>query len=191
MHPDVQAARAASGSSHRLATTPSTPAHITGKRPGSQSDPAHGAQKRQRRTGNLAEGESQILMSSQTRDNPATSPDIGTGPNDDVVEGSSPRGTFGSPAHRATWAEAGRLTASYHGLSQTVDDLSQEVQQLCDRVDQIGSPSSVENRLRTLENGFSRLEGQLDILMRMQQYVARPPSAQAPPSLLGKDPDTA
>ena len=66
-----------------------------------------------------------------------------------------------------------------------------EVQQLRDRVDHIGSPSSVENRLRTLENGFSRLEGQIDILMRMQQYVARPPSAQAPPSPPGKDLDKA
>ena len=83
------------------------------------------------------------------------------------------------------------MTVSYRGLSQTVDSLTHEVQHLRDRVDHIGSPSSVENCLRTLENGFSRLEGQLDILMRMQQYVARPSPAQAPLSPPEKDPDTA
>ena len=174
-----------------MATNPYIPTSTSGKRPGSHVDPAQSAQKRPRRKGNLAGEESQIPKSSPTRGNPATSPDTGIGPNDDVVEGASPRGTVDSHARRATWVEAGKMAASHHSLSQMVDELTHEVQRLRDQVNRMGSPSSVENRLRTLENGLSRLEGQLDLLMRMQQYVAQPPLAQAPPNLPGKGPDKA
>ena len=46
-----------------LVSEPYTPKAIGGKRVGVQADPQHDAQKRQRRTGNLAEGVPQTMSS--------------------------------------------------------------------------------------------------------------------------------
>ena len=60
-----------------LAREPYTPTPSGGKRVGVQADPQCDAQKRQRRTGNLAEGVPQTPMSFQTQGIHATSPDTG------------------------------------------------------------------------------------------------------------------
>ena len=52
--------------------------------------------------------------------------------------------------------------------------------------------NTVQARLLTFETSQIRTEVQLDLLIRMQQPVARPTSApQAPPDQPGTDPDTA
>ena len=51
---------------------------------------------------------------------------------------------------------------------------------------------ATQARVQTLESGRTRMEAQLDLLIWMQQPMARPTSAaQAPPSSRGTDPDTA
>ena len=60
-----------------LVSDPYTPTPIGGKRVGVQADPQHDAQKRQRRTGNLAEEVPQTPMSFQTQGIHATAPDTG------------------------------------------------------------------------------------------------------------------
>ena len=67
-----------------------------------QADPHCDAQKRQRRTGNLAEGVPQTPMSSQTQVIHATSPDTGIDLCDDAISDASPRETASPLARRAT-----------------------------------------------------------------------------------------
>uniref|UniRef100_M4BU33 Uncharacterized protein n=1 Tax=Hyaloperonospora arabidopsidis (strain Emoy2) TaxID=559515 RepID=M4BU33_HYAAE len=51
---------------------------------------------------------------------------------------------------------------------------------------------ATQARVQALESGHTRMEAQLDLLIRMQQPMARPTSAvQAPPSSRGKDPGMA
>uniref|UniRef100_M4B7H5 Uncharacterized protein n=1 Tax=Hyaloperonospora arabidopsidis (strain Emoy2) TaxID=559515 RepID=M4B7H5_HYAAE len=51
---------------------------------------------------------------------------------------------------------------------------------------------ATQARVQVLESGHTRMEAQPDLLIRMQQPMARPTSAaQAPPSSCGTDPDTA
>ena len=71
--------------------------------------------------------------------------------------------------------------------------LKHEVQLLRESVARIeGSFAVVQNRLMTLGHPQPRIEGQLDILVRMQQSVVRSSFlAQAPSSPRMKDPDKA
>ena len=85
-----------------LVSDPYTPTPIGGKRVGVQADPQHDAQKRQRRTGNLAEEVPQTPMSFQTQGIHATSPDTGIDLCDDAASEVSPHGTASSLARRAT-----------------------------------------------------------------------------------------
>ena len=49
---------------------------------------------------------------------------------------------------------------------------------------------ATQARVQALESGHTRMEAQLDLLIRIQQLMARPTSAaQAPPSSSGTDPD--
>ena len=73
------------------------------------------------------------------------------------------------------------------------DALKHEVQLLRESIARIESFFEVvQNRLMTLDRLQPRIEGQVDILVRMQQSVVLSPFlAQAPSSPRGKDPDKA
>ena len=79
-----------------------TPKPIGGKRVGVQADPQRDAQKRQRRTGDFAEGVPQTPMSFQTQGIHATSPGARIDLCDDAASEVSPHGTVSSLARRAT-----------------------------------------------------------------------------------------
>uniref|UniRef100_M4BM89 Uncharacterized protein n=1 Tax=Hyaloperonospora arabidopsidis (strain Emoy2) TaxID=559515 RepID=M4BM89_HYAAE len=154
----ASATTVAVGAGHTVTNNPPIDTTSGGKRPRSQDDPDHDAQKHPRRMGSLTEGESHIPMSSSTLGTLATLPGIGIGHGDDVVSGVSPRGTGGSLPHRAA--------------SSALD--------------------ATQARVQALESGHTRMEAQLELLIWMQQPMARPTSAaQAPPSSRGTDPDTA
>lgn len=89
-------------------------------------------------------------------------------------------------SHRGERAEAGVSATSYAVLRQTVHELLIEVQrlreksgsmqgafdQLRERMDRFESRDLIKNRLRAVEQGQPRLEGQVDVLMRMKISVA-------------------
>uniref|UniRef100_M4BIM9 Uncharacterized protein n=1 Tax=Hyaloperonospora arabidopsidis (strain Emoy2) TaxID=559515 RepID=M4BIM9_HYAAE len=90
-----------------LTNEPYTPTSISGKRVGVQDYPQRDAQKRQRCTGNLAEGIPQTPMSSQAEGIHATSPDTGIDLCDEAASEISPHGTASFLARRATLEEVG------------------------------------------------------------------------------------
>ena len=139
-------------------------------------------------------------------DSQATSPDTGIGPYDDVALEASPRETGDSLARQVMQVGGEISPEAFDALKHEVqllresslstgafDALKHEVQLLRESVARIGSSFEVvQNRLMTLERLQPRIEGQLDILVRMQQPVVRSPFlAQAPSSPRGKDPDKA
>uniref|UniRef100_A0AAV1V676 Uncharacterized protein n=1 Tax=Peronospora matthiolae TaxID=2874970 RepID=A0AAV1V676_9STRA len=132
--------------SHALTTT-------SEKRGTRQNELGRGAQKRQRRSEILAGDESHTPMS-QTQGTHATSPDIGSDHDDDVVEVPAPHKPTGNAL-----GEARSRLATLEG----------------DRA-----------RLLMMESRQTRVEAQLDLLIRMQHPVATPIyAAQAPSSLHG------
>ena len=88
-----------------------------------QADPQRDAQKRQRRTGNLAEGVPQTPMSSQTQGIHSTIPDTGIDLCDDAASESSPHGTASFLAHRATHQGVGVLVRAHEDLVSEVKRL--------------------------------------------------------------------
>ena len=119
---------------------------------------------------------------------------------------SSPHGTGRSRDRRSESEEAGVSAKAHAELVRKVrhlrEDLAdtqskldhsrREVDELREQVNRLGSFDSVNRRLRTLEQGLSHLEGQLDVVMRMQMPAARPYySAQAPPYQQGPGPGMA
>uniref|UniRef100_M4BCB7 Uncharacterized protein n=1 Tax=Hyaloperonospora arabidopsidis (strain Emoy2) TaxID=559515 RepID=M4BCB7_HYAAE len=115
---------------------PYTPTPIGGKRVGVKAELRRDAQKRQRRTGNLAEGVPQTPMSFQTQGIHATSPDTGIDLCDDAASEASPHGTESPLARRATqeWVDVSaqahqdlvsevlRLRESFpHGVQTALD----------------------------------------------------------------------
>ena len=125
-------------------------------------------------------------MSSPSPGTHATSPNIGIGHDENVVSGVSPHGNSGSFAHRAASVEVGvpkeeheKVLLELNGLRET----SGKTQSALD---------ATQARVQALESGHTRMEAQLDLLIRMQQPVARPTfAAQAPPRSRETDPDTA
>ena len=173
---------------HRASVVNPPAAPITNdKREGAQVDPDRGAQNHPRRRGNLAEGVSRTPMSFPTQGTHATSPSIGIGHDDHVVSEVSPHGTGGYLSHRAASVEVGvpkkeheKVLLELNGLRET---LGKKTQSALD---------ATQARVQALESGHNRMEAQLDLLIRIQQPMARPASAaQAPPSSRGTDPDTA
>uniref|UniRef100_M4BHU2 Uncharacterized protein n=1 Tax=Hyaloperonospora arabidopsidis (strain Emoy2) TaxID=559515 RepID=M4BHU2_HYAAE len=162
-------------SPHRASAVDPPAASITGgKRDGSQVDPDRGPQQHPRHMGNLAEVVSRTPMSFQTEVIPATSPDTGIGYDDDVVAVPSSHGTGGSLAGQATPVAVVVSDAANEALFHEVNSLRKILIQT----------------QRTLD--ATRIEVQLDLLIRTQQPVARPtPAAQAPPDQPETDPDTA
>ena len=125
-------------------------------------------------------------MSSPTPGTLATSPDTGIGPDDDVASGVSPYGTGDPLVHRAA--------------SVVVDVRKEEhmkvLLELSRLRETLGKTQSafeaIQARVKALELDLARVEGQLDLLIRMQHPTSRPYyPAKAPSSSRGTDPDTA
>ena len=126
--------------------------------------------------GNLAERVSRTSMSSQTQSIFAASPIIGIVYDDGVVAVTSPHGTGVPLARQATPAAVGVSSASHEALGYEVKSLRGTFGQNQRTLD------AVQARLSTFERSRTRMEVQLDLLIRMQQPVAKPTSAaQAPP----------
>ena len=125
-------------------------------------------------------------MSSPTQGTLTTLPDIGIGHDDDFVSGVAPHGTGGSLDDRAASVEVGvpkeehdKVLLELSGLRETLGKTQSAL-------------VATQARVQALESGHNRMEAQLDLLIRMQQPMARPASAaQAPPISRGTDPDTA
>jgi chromosome segregation ATPase len=67
-----------------------------------------------------------------------------------------------------------------------------EIRELRERLEWYETPDSSSQRLQRLEQGLARLEGQLDLLLRLQQgSVALPPRAPAPGAPPAPGPGTA
>ena len=136
-------------------------------------------------------------MSSRTQGTLATAPDTGIGHCDDVAVGVSPHETEGFLAHRAAPVAVGVSAEAHAEVVQELKCLRETVVQNQSKSDEKYARLSdeFENdhlRLRTLEHDMTRLEAQIDMLIRMSHPVERPPvSAQAPSSQQGTDPDTA
>ena len=125
-------------------------------------------------------------MSSPSPGTHATSPNIGIGHDDDVVSGVSPHGTGGSLAHRAVSVEVGLPEEEHEKVLLELNGLRETLGRTQTALD------ATQALVRALESGHTRMEAQLDRLIRMQQPMAMPTSAaQAPPSSRGMDPDTA
>jgi len=187
---------------------------------GSRSALDLGDQKRPRRLGSLAGGVPQTPMSSQSGGTLATSPDTGYGPGvDDALE-YVPHESGDSPARRATPAapvptqdeepvrrhEMDRMTESLSDMRREVerhgrmleragadyDANVNEIRDLRERLDWYETPDSSSQRLQRLEQGLARLEGQLDLLLRLQQGAVAPPlRAPAPGAPPAPGPGTA
>ena len=149
---------------------------MSGKRSWSPADPEHDVCKRPRHTGSPVEGVTRTPMNSTMLGNRATSPDTSWDHGDDVSGELSPHGTERSLAHQATPVEAG-VSAQAHA------DLILEVNRLRETFTQTQSLlDAVQTRLQVLEQQQPRMEGKLDVLIRMLQRAAQPPfSAQALP----------
>jgi len=67
-----------------------------------------------------------------------------------------------------------------------------EIRELRERLEWYETPDSSSQRLQRLDQGLARLEGQLDLLLRLQQgAVALPPRAPAPGAPPAPGPGTA
>ena len=114
-------------------------------------------------------------MSSQTQGIPTTSLDTGIGHDDDVAV-PSPHGTGGSLAGQATLVAVGVSAAAHESLVHEVNSLRETLGRTQRTID------AVQARLSTFETIQTRTEVQLDLLIQMQQPVAKPNSAaQVPP----------
>ena len=165
---------------------PSSHTTTGAKRTRSHYDPGRDAQKHQRRTGSLAEGEFQTPMSSRSQGNPATLPDTGIDLCDDVAGEVSPRGTGGSLARREESVVAGVPVETHEKLVLQVKTLEEALGKTHVAMD------AMQARIQALERGLTWSEAQVDLLIRLQLSGAPPSSsAPAPPSSHGTDPDTA
>uniref|UniRef100_M4C4B7 Uncharacterized protein n=1 Tax=Hyaloperonospora arabidopsidis (strain Emoy2) TaxID=559515 RepID=M4C4B7_HYAAE len=146
---------------HRASVVDPPAAPITGeKSEGSQVDPDRGAQTHPRHMGSLAGRVFRTPMSSQTQGFPATSSDTGIGHDDDVVAVLSPHGTGGSLAGQSTPAAFGVLAAAHEALVHEVNSLRETLGQTQRTLD------AVQARLSTFETIQTRMEVQLDLLIR-------------------------
>ncbi|KAG3057952.1 hypothetical protein PC122_g20856 [Phytophthora cactorum] len=187
----------------------SAPGDAVARRDGALATDVPG-HKLQRRLGNPAGGGPQTPMSSVNEGNLATSQDIGYDPGDDAAPQGVPRDSGAHHARRAEPAEDDpRLdprAASHHdvivldqrvrSLSTFVHDasharLAEDLEEMHRRVDWFEAPSALQNRVVDLERQVAQLQGQLDLLLRLQPYtprpvapplaVVQPPVAQLPP----------
>ncbi|KAG2765250.1 hypothetical protein PC129_g18850 [Phytophthora cactorum] len=158
-------------------------------------------------------------MSFVNRGNHATSQDIGNDPGEDAAPQGVPRDSGAHHARRADPVEdEPRLdprAASHHdvivldqrvrSLSSFVQDanashalLVKDLEEMHRRVDWFETPSALQNRVVGLEGQVDQLQGQLDLLLRLQPYaprpvapplaVVQPPAAKPPPADLAPAP---
>ncbi|KAG3077359.1 hypothetical protein PI124_g19865 [Phytophthora idaei] len=134
-------------------------------------------------------------MNSVNEGNLATSQDIGYDPRDDAAPQGVPRDGGAHHARRAKSAEdEPRLdprAANHHdvivldqrvrSLSSFVHDtdasharLAEDLEEMHRRVDWFETPSALQNRVVELERQVAQLQGQLDLLLRLQPYAPRP-----------------
>ena len=136
--------------------------------------------------GNPAAEVSQTPTSSPTPGTLATSPDTVIDPDDDVVSGVAPHETGGSLAHRAASEVVGIPKDEHEKVLLELSGLREILGKAQSAFD------AMRARVQALELGQARMEDQLDLLIRIQQPMARPTHPeQAPPSSRGTDPDTA
>ncbi|ETM54322.1 hypothetical protein L914_02326, partial [Phytophthora nicotianae] len=127
--------------------------------------------KRSRHQGNLAGGEPQTPKSYVSEDNPSTSQDVGAGgggesPLDPLVASTS------DP--RALKQRVGSLNQYVHDSNGSVGRLADDLEEMHRRVDWFDTPQAVQNRVADLERQVAQLQGQLEILLRLQQLGYRP-----------------
>uniref|UniRef100_A0AAV1TXD0 Uncharacterized protein n=1 Tax=Peronospora matthiolae TaxID=2874970 RepID=A0AAV1TXD0_9STRA len=135
-------------------------------------------------------------MSFQTQGTHATSPDIGSDHDDDVVEVPAPHGTTNSLAYQATPVAVGVSAESHAELVKKVEDLRETLGQtqnaLGEARSRLATLEGDRARLQMMESLQTRVEAQLDLLIRMQHPVATPMyAAQAPSSQHGTGPGMA
>ena len=112
-----------------------------------------------------------------------------------IASGYSPHETGGYLAHRAASLVVGvskeeheKVLLELSGLRETLGKTQSALDAMQSRVQALELDQA---RVRTLMLSLSRVEGQLDLLIRKQQPTARPYyPAQSPPSSHGTDPDT-
>ena len=98
----------------------------------------------------------------------------------------SPHGTGDSLARQATPLTVGVLAAAHEALAHKVNSLRETLGQTQNTLD------AVQACLATFETIQTRVEMKLELLIRMQQPMAKPISAvQAPPDQPETDPDPA
>uniref|UniRef100_A0AAV1TW54 Uncharacterized protein n=1 Tax=Peronospora matthiolae TaxID=2874970 RepID=A0AAV1TW54_9STRA len=126
--------------------------------------------------GSLAEGESHTPMSFQTQGTHATSPDIDRDHDDGVVEVPAPHGTISSLAYQATPVAVGVSSEIHAELVKKVEDLGETLGQtqnaLCEVQSRLETLEGDCARLQMMESRQTRVEAQLDLLIRMQHPVA-------------------
>ncbi|KAG3051567.1 hypothetical protein PI124_g7056 [Phytophthora idaei] len=134
-------------------------------------------------------------MSSVNEGNLATSQDIGYDPGGDAAPQGVPCDSGAHHARRAVPAEdeprMDPRAASHHDvivLDQRVRSLSSfdhdanasharladDLEEMHRRVDWFETPSALQNRVVDLERQVAQLQGQLDLLLRLQPYAPRP-----------------
>ena len=139
-----------------------------------------------RHMGNPAEGVSYTSMSSKTQGTLTTSFNNGIDHDDDVVAVSSQYGTRGFLDRQST-----QVTPCVSAADRA--DLVRELNTLRETLGLTQSTLDVvQALLSSLETNHTRTETQLDLLIRMQQPVAKPTfAAQEPPDQTRTYPDTA
>uniref|UniRef100_A0AAV1U9H7 Uncharacterized protein n=1 Tax=Peronospora matthiolae TaxID=2874970 RepID=A0AAV1U9H7_9STRA len=192
----ASAASAAANSRQPFDTNSPALTTTSEKRGARQDELGPGAQKRQRRMGSLAEGEAHTPMSFQTQGTHATSPDIGSDIDEDVVKVPATLGTLSSLAYQAMPVAVGVSAESHGELVKKVEDLRGILGQTQNAVGEVRSRlATLEGdhaRLQMMESHQTRGEAQLDISIRMQDPVATPMyAAQAPSSQHGTGPGMA
>ncbi|EGZ19808.1 hypothetical protein PHYSODRAFT_496191 [Phytophthora sojae] len=184
---------------------PAAPQLIAGKR-GTTGVPAlspRGAgdqadQKCPRRLGNLGGGAPQTPMSSRSEGTLATSQDTGFDPGTAASPGGAPHGNVDPHAHRAEPVEAavgpyatqgellearqqaGRLRDHIHDVDARLGRTATELDELAERTRWIEVPRERGRELGELQRQQAVLQGQLDLLARMQAPAAAPPTPEVP-----------
>ncbi|EGZ13122.1 hypothetical protein PHYSODRAFT_510933 [Phytophthora sojae] len=195
---------AAQGQPRSNVADPADPQLIAGKR-GTAGVPAlspRGAgdqadQKRPRRLGSLGGGSPQTPMSSRSEGTLTISPDTGFDPGTAALPGGAPHGNIDSHSHGAEPVEAavgsfatqgellearqqaGRLRDHIHDVDARLGRTVTELDELAERTRWIEVPREVCDRLGALEDWQAVLQGQLDLLARMQAPNAAPPAPAA------------
>ena len=172
----ASATSVAAGSDPVIRSNPLPPTNIGEKRSRLMDDPCPDVQKIPRRMGNPAEWVSHTSMCSPTPATRATSTDNRIGHDDDVDSGVSPRGTGGSLAHRAASVVVGVPKEEHEKVLLEMSGLRETLSKTQSALD------ATQARVQALESGNTRTDAHLDLLIRIQQPMARPTYAAQSPS---------